>query len=389
MADDETRIVLTHLRTSLNADPARFANNFFARLFSLDPSIRDLFPPSLAHLRNAFPRVVDHVLDGALAPTGHGALVELLAQLGRDHRKYGVLPQHYELAGRALEAEFAAVLGSSRTPAAAAAIGQIVATITGVMSGAAAKETGPPATPARVVQKFQISREHAVVRLVAERPLNYLPGQYVEVCIPQWSRSWRMLSPAIPASPTGEVEFHLRAVPGGTVSRSIVLETAVGDVWSIAQNHGMLRVDPNTPTTMIAGGTGLAPLRAILTGLAANVDNPPIHLYYGARHPGELYELATLQPMCAMSPWLSVTAVTEERDDPWWLGSIASPTDLGFPHMLGTLADAVVHDADRTPGYWDSRDVLIAGSPAMIETTERKLLINGASYRRIHHDPVG
>jgi len=385
---DDTRIALARLRDIINADPDRFTNSYFARLFALDPSVRDLFPSSLGHVRGGFHRVLDHVLEVAAASTGYTETVELLAQLGRDHRKYGVTGYHYELAHRALSAEFAAQSGAAAAPNMAAAVDQTIGLITGVMSEAADQAAGPAAVQARVTEKFQLSREHAVIRLVAESPLNYRPGQFVEVQIPQWPREWRMLSPSIPASPIGEVEFHVRAVPGGTVSKSIVLESQVDDVWSIAQHHGAMGVDPDTPTTMIAGGTGLAPMRAILLGMCANVTNPPVHLYYGARHPGELYELSSLRRMASMNPWLTVTAVTEERDDPWWLTSIASPAELGFSHLIGTLAQAVVHDAASTPGHWDGRDVLIAGSPHMIEVTERKLIIDGVRASRIHHDVV-
>ncbi|MFT4202130.1 FAD-binding oxidoreductase [Gordonia sp. (in: high G+C Gram-positive bacteria)] len=384
---DETRIALTRLRALINADPDRFTGSYFARLFALDPTARELFPASLTHARGGFYRIIDHVLEVTPAPTGHDELVELLAQLGRDHRKFGLTDYHYDLAHRALIAEFASLLGPAWTPTVATAIGQTVTFITGVMRGAAAQAPGPALTPARIVEKFQISREHAVVRLLAQNPLTYLPGQYLEVQVPQWPRAWRMLSPSIPANNAGEVEFHVRAIPGGTVSRAIVQDSRVGDVWSIAQSHGTLHVEPTTPTTIVAGGTGLSPMRSILTALCTNVTNPPVHLYYGARHPGELYELPTLQHMAAMNPWLSVTAVTEQRDDPWWLTSLAPPGDMEFPHLIGTLAEAVTHDAAQVPGYWENRDVLIAGSPAMIEATRRKLIIDGASFRRIHHDP--
>ncbi|GED99180.1 globin domain-containing protein [Gordonia crocea] len=385
---DDTPGALTRLRDLVRADPGRFTNSFFTRLFALDPTARELFPASLGHVRHGFYRVIDLVLEVTPTSSGHAELIDLLAQLGRDHRKYGVTGHHYDLARTALVAEFASLLGPAWTRPVATAVDQTVALITGVMSQAADRDTGPAVTRARVTEKFQIGREHAVIRLLAERPLTYLPGQFVEVQIPQWPREWRMLSPSIPANPAGEVEFHVRAIEGGTVSKSIVVETHVDDEWAIAQHHGTMRVEPTTPTTMVAGGTGIAPLRSILLDMCTQVTNPPVHLYYGARHPGELYELPNLQRMASMNPWLQITAVTEKRDDPWWLPSIAPPTELGFPHMIGTLADAVIHDARSVPDHWEDRDVLVAGSPQMIEVTRRKLLIVGARASRIQHDEV-
>lgn len=51
---DDTRIALARLRDIINADPDRFTNSYFARLFALDPSVRDLFPSSLGHVRGGF-----------------------------------------------------------------------------------------------------------------------------------------------------------------------------------------------------------------------------------------------------------------------------------------------------------------------------------------------
>jgi NAD(P)H-flavin reductase/hemoglobin-like flavoprotein len=385
---EETRTALARLRKLIADDPERFTRSYFTRLFTLDPSMRDLFPASLANAASGFHHVVDLVLEVAPEPTGHDEAIEVLAQLGRDHRKYGVTAEHYDLAHRALVVESAMMLGPDWTPDVAAAVDQTMGLITGVMSQAAENATGPAVTRARIVEKFQINRDNTVIRLVTEAPLDYLPGQYVEVQIPQWPREWRMLSPSIPANPERQLEFHVKAVPGGTVSKSIVTESALGDVWSIAQHHGTMTVDPETPTTMIAGGTGLAPMKALLMELCANVSNPPVHLYYGARYPGQLYELTSLQRMAAMNPWLTVTAVSEESTDPWWLRAVAAPGDLGFRHLIGTLAGAVLHDAEDAPGHWDTRKVLIAGSPQMVVNTERRLIIEGARASRMEHDAI-
>src|SRR5690606_2503787 len=121
---------------------------------------------------------------------------------------------------------------------------------------AAQSVPGPATWRAQVVQKFVINRERAVVRLVAVDPMPpFHTGQYLETRIPQWPHSWRDYSPAVPPNENGELEFHVRAVPGGDVSTAIVKETAPGDIWTFAQAHGTLRVLPERPVLMVAGGT--------------------------------------------------------------------------------------------------------------------------------------
>ncbi|AZG47621.1 FAD-binding oxidoreductase [Gordonia insulae] len=378
-----SRHTLQHLRTLINGDPDRFSANVYTRMFSIDPDLRELFPAVMAHQRDAFFRVIDHVLEVVPAESGHAELIEFLAQLGRDHRKYGVLPEHYGVMYQALISEFAAVMGDYWDDEAAQTVTQAMMLTTGVMRGAAETAPHPALWSAEVVEKYRITRDLAVVRLITDSPLRFAPGQYLEVQVPQRPKVWRDLSPAIPPNPAGELEFHVRAVQGGTVSSAIVGETRVGDVWYFAQGHGTLHIEPDRPVLMIAGGTGLAPLRALLIEMSKRADSPATHIFYGMRHPGELYDLAVLRRIASTNPWLTVTAVSEETTDPWWITAMATPESLGVEHRIGTLADAVIES-----GTWDDHQVLIAGSPKMIETTRRRLVIAGVRASRIQHDPV-
>ncbi|MBE7162150.1 MAG: oxidoreductase [Williamsia herbipolensis] len=378
---------LLTVRDAIRADPDRFVDDFYTRLFAADPDLRDLFPVTMAHQRAALFGVLDHVLESLPDTTTHPQLVETLAQLGRDHRKFGVVDSHYDLFGRALAAQLLAVADLDPDEEGGVATVQTTSLVTGVMRGAAMTAPGPPSWSAKVVEKYRLTRDLAVVRLVADDPEHVAEafdvGQYLEVSIPQWPRVWRHLSPAIPPNPYGEIEFHVRSVPGGSVSTSIVAETAVGDTWTLAQSHGTLRVDPGRPTLMVAGGTGIAPLRAILHDLARRVDVAPTHLFWGTRYPGELYDARRLLHLAAVNPWLSVTLVSETESDPWWLGDAVDLATLRADHRIGRLADVVAPAGD-----WSQRQVLLAGSSSMIETTRRALIVAGVPGRLIDHDPV-
>ena len=67
---------------------------------------------------------------------------------------------------------------------------------------------------------------------------------------------------------------------------------------------------------MVAGGTGLAPLRSIIMDLARWGTNPRVHLFFGARYPCDLYDLKTLWQVASTNPWLSVTPVSEYSTNP-------------------------------------------------------------------------
>ena len=137
--------------------------------------------------------------------------------------------------------------------------------VVSMMSGAAAADPKPAWWEATVVEHLRISRDIAVVRLQIDEPMPYRPGQYISVQVPQCPRVWRYLSPAMPSDPQGCIEFHVRAVAGGTFSTAVVDHTAPGDRWRLSSPHGSMQVDPEGPDVlMVAGSTGLAPLRAMI-----------------------------------------------------------------------------------------------------------------------------
>lgn len=382
----DDRDALAVLYAAVDVDDGNgLVGDFYTRWFALDVSLRDLFPPDMAGQRAAFAHAIKW-LYGELVEQRSQEPVAFLAQLGRDHRKYGVLPQHYETLGRALYASLRDALAESWTDAVAAAAEQSLNLFTGVMSGAAEAERGPAWWDGTVVEHSRVSRDLAVVRLQLDFPMPYLPGQYVNVTVPQCPRRWRYLTPAIPPDDSGAVEFHVRAVPGGLVSNAVVNETHPGDRWRLSSPHGALHVDRDgEDVLLIAGSTGLAPLRSIVMDLAQWAENPRVHLFFGGRYPCELYDLPTLWQVASTNPWLSVTPVSEFAADPAWAGDYPDVTPPRGLHVrqTGRLADVVTRY-----GNWGDRQILICGGPAMVRATKDALIARGAPAGRIQHDPL-
>ena len=180
-----------------------------------------------------------------------------------------------------------------------------------------------------------------------------------------------MRFPANAPRPDGSLEFHIRAVPGGSVSRAIVGYSQVGDTWRIGSPMGLMTVDRQSgrDVVMVAGGTGAAPMRAILEELTRWGDNPAVTMFIGGRTRADLHDLDTLTAMTATNPWLTVVPVVESY-----------PRMAGIEH--GTLADVVTRC-----GAWPDRDVLVCGSPAMIRATVSRMLVAGTPLDRITYDP--
>ncbi|BDE12048.1 MULTISPECIES: FAD-binding oxidoreductase [Mycobacterium] len=380
----EDRHALQVLRDAFGPEDQELVHRFYTHWFAIDTSVRDLFPPEMHSQRAAFAHAM-HWLYGELVDQRAEQPVAFLAQLGRDHRKYGVRPAHYQTLRRALYATLRAHLAGAWTDAVAAAAEQSLNLFVGVMSGAADSDDSPAWWDGTVVEHTRVSRDLAVVRLRLDRPLDYHPGQYVNVHVPQCPRRWRYLSPAIPADPRG-IEFHVRVVPGGLVSNAVVTETRPGDRWRLSSPHGGFHVDRDgDDVLMVAGSTGLAPLRALIMDLSRFAENPRVHLFFGARYPCELYDLRTLWQIAAHNPWLSVSPVSEYNSDPSWA---ADYPDVSPPRGLHVRQTGRLPDVVARYGSWGDRQILICGGPAMVQATKAALMAKGAPPERIQHDPL-
>jgi NAD(P)H-flavin reductase/hemoglobin-like flavoprotein len=361
-------------------------NRFYTRWFGIDPSARDLFPPDMGAQRAAFGHALSWLL-GELIAQRADEPVAFLAQLGRDHRKYGVTPKHYTSMREALLATWRSHFSARWDDDFESTVRQAVDLLVGVMSGAADAESGPAWVDGTVVEPHRVSRDLAVVRLQLDRPMHYHPGQYVNVQVPQCPRRWRYLSPSIPADPSGAIEFHVRAVLGGMVSTAIVAETRPGHRWRLSSPHGAMEVDRDgEDVLMVAGSTGLAPLRAIIMDLARWGSNPRVHLFYGARYPCELYDLRTLWEVAAHCPWLSVSPVSDVNRDPPWA---AEYPDVSPPRGLHVRQTGRLPEIVTRYGGWGDRQILVCGGPDMVTATKGALIAKGAPAERIQHDPLG
>jgi len=344
------------------------AKYFYEKLFSIAPETRDMFPVTMSVQRTRLLRSLMHVVQRFDRPE---ELVPFLRQLGRDHRKFGVVTTHYESFGMALLASIKHYSGDAWTPEVEHAWAEAFTILARSMLDAAAADEGPASWPATVVDHQRISRDLAILRVQADYPVPYRPGQYVSVETPQRPRLWRYLSPANAPMDDGVMEFHVRAVAGGWVSPALVAHTQPGDRWRIGPPFGRLAVDREAgqDVLMVAGGTGLAPMRAIIDHLSQWGENPRVHLFYGGRVRADLYDLNGLRQLASTNPWLTIVPVLESE-----------PDMPGVEH--GTLADVVTRY-----GAWDARKVLVSGSPSMIRSTVSRMLVAGTPLDRIVYDP--
>jgi NAD(P)H-flavin reductase/hemoglobin-like flavoprotein len=352
---------------AVQAHGDRAAQHFYAFLFVAYPELRDLFPVSMAGQRDrllqALGHVVSHVdqLDQA---------VPYLEGLGRDHRRFSVVGAHYAQVGQALLATLEHFLGEEWTDDLAAQWSAAYELVSGTMLRAAehAARSQPAWWTADVLEHERRGPDLAVFTVRPTMPLTYRPGQSVALECPLRPRVWRYLSPANTPRADGTIEFHVRAQPGGELSPALVHQLREGDQVRLGAPLGRrLTVTPGggRDLLLIAAGTGLAPLRALVEQVevetAAGVPARSVQLFAGARGVGDLYDLPTLRGLEAAHRWLSVLPVTpEERGGDDVLGAALRTTRLG------------------------EREVYVCGPPALVWNAREALAAAGVPAAQIH-----
>lgn len=355
----------------LTPDGLAFLEYFYARLFIISPSLRALFPTSMATHRQRALAGLSRIV-GSLG--SRSECDEQLATLGRDHRRYGVLDKHYEPFLTAFCDAIAHFLGPRWTPETASAWQAVLDYfVAGMRAGAAATQHSPPWWIAEIVSHELRSPGVAVLRLRTEQPLPYQAGQYVPVQVTRWPRMWRPFSVATAPQPNGLLELHVRAVPGGLVSNTLVFHSNVGDCVLLGAAEGAMTLCPSDRDLLcLAGGTGLAPIKAIVEQAIASdrVASRPrkITLFVGARQQFDLYDLDDLQLLEAACPSLRVITVLSEQ--------------RSYTGLTGMLSDAV-----GGRGLFENTEAYVCGPPAMVRQTAAVLAASIAPSH-IRHDPV-
>ena len=366
---DERRLKQSFERVGAHGDEV--ALFLYSHLFLSRPELRDLFPVSMSAQRDRLLRALGRIV----SDVGNlDSLVPFLKDLGRDHRKFGVTPDQYPALGASLLAALTHFSGTAWNAELAgewAATYQVVAE---VMIGAAAEdEWNPSWWDATIIGHERRTCDIAVLRVSTRQPLPYLPGQSVAMEFERRPRLWRLFSIANAPRPDGTLDFHVRIVDGGEVTGALVHDPGIGSALRLGPPTGGFRLDPRSdrPIVMAAGGTGLAPVKAILEHLAGTRrEPPPTHLLVGARTVSELYDAADLEKMAARSPWLKVIpAVSAERNP-------------RAEH--GTVADVLAR-----VGTWRDHDAYVCGSSAMVAATTSRLQALGTPPERIFIEDFG
>ena len=340
---------------------------FYAQLFAQDTEIQAMFPAAMDVQRKRFFQALVRIAAGQQDTT-------YLEELGRAHRKFGAREAHYAVFRRALLATLQRFASRRWDQAAQHAWEAAFDDAATVMIEAARSDAArsPAWWVGTVTDVDPRGPDIAVLTVQPEQPISFQPGQHVSVQTPHWPRLWRSYSVANAPRPDGSLCLHVRAVSGGLVSPVLVHQVRRGDPLVLGAPTGTMTADTGSDRDVLclAGGTGLAPLKAIIEAIVSTpvaARRREIVLYHGVRRHRDLYDLDALQKMERAYPWLQV--IPAVSDEP----ALEDVMDGTIPELAAKA-------------QWSERDVYISGPDHMIAKTAAVLRDLGAPADRLHYD---
>lgn len=218
--------------------------------------------------------------------------------------------------------------------------------------------------PCRVEKVEKVAPDVAVLslKLPAQERLQFLAGQYIDILLKDGKR--RSYSMANAPHDDAYVQLHVRAVPEGFFSQYVFNEMRDRAILRFEGPHGtfFLREDSDKPIIFMAGGTGFAPIKAVIEhAFFSHIDREMV-LYWGCRSLQDVYmgqlaaQWAREHPQFTFIPVLS-----DPKTEDNWHG------------RTGLVHQAILDDFENLAGY----QVYACGAPIMIESGQKAFAERG------------
>lgn len=212
------------------------------------------------------------------------------------------------------------------------------------------------------------------VRFELKEPntVDFKPGQFMQIKVPG-IEVIRAYSLASDPAHTDYVEMLIRLVPKGQATSYVHKALRVGDKATLIGPFGdfFLQEDSNTPIVCIAGGSGMAPIRAILFRLKAMGMPRKVQYFFGAKSVKDLFyneELQALEKEYPNFKYIPALSAPDESDN--WKGEIGLITEV----------------LDRSTGDLTGSEAYLCGSPGMINACINVLNKHKIQKENVYYD---
>lgn len=222
--------------------------------------------------------------------------------------------------------------------------------------------------PVQAVTALTDDTWRVLLQRPAERASDFHAGQYLQLIMPDGSA--RAFSIASAPEQRDSIELHIRAVAEHASALEVVRHLQTRSLVTVELPFGKTRLPVNDkPLLLIAGGTGFAPMKALIESSIARAETRALYLYWGVMDAPMLYWHQQLLALAATEPRLHYTPVLSHPNTTW---SGAS----GFPHLIAATQHHALADFE----------VFVSGSEAMARAIYQNYLLRGLPESQFHCD---
>jgi 3-phenylpropionate/trans-cinnamate dioxygenase ferredoxin reductase subunit len=223
----------------------------------------------------------------------------------------------------------------------------------------------------RVIGQDRLTHDITRLRIQLDEGLQYKAGQFAQLSLAPLDGVERSYSFATPVQPDAQVQFFIRKVVGGALSTMVNERSVIGEDVMVDGPMGDFWLRPaDAPLLFIAGGSGLAPVLAVMRGALEAGVRRPATLLFGAREQRDLYALD------------EITAIGKDWGAPFDFVPVLSATaeNDGWQGRRGLVGDYLAQHA--TP----DAHAYLCGPPAMIDACSATLAQCGVAPEHTHAD---
>ena len=208
----------------------------------------------------------------------------------------------------------------------------------------------------------------------------HVAGQRVDVRVTAADGYSAVRSYSIASAPgaEGRIELSVERLPDGEVSPYLTQDLAVGDSVEVSGPIGgwfVWRSEQTEPVQLVAGGSGIVPLMAMIRSRMKDRSAAPFRLLYSVRNPGNIWYRDELQALAADDRGVGVTYTYTRATPPNW------------PRPPARVDAALLAEATWRPSL--SPTCYVCGPTSFVELVAELLTAAGHSTGRIRTERFG
>ncbi|EIJ41169.1 2-polyprenylphenol hydroxylase-like oxidoreductase [Beggiatoa alba B18LD] len=225
------------------------------------------------------------------------------------------------------------------------------------------------------VEKLQKLSEDVMqlwLKIPEHEALHFQAGQYLDILLNDGRK--RSFSIASTVADLPLIELHIRRVNDGCFTQQVFDSLKVKDILRIELPLGafFLRQDTQLPILFVAGGTGFAPVKAMIQQALAENRQREMIFYWGVRHQQDLYMHDTITQWAKDYPFIHyVPVLSEPLAEDQWQGK------------TGLVHEVVLQDIPHLMDYV----VYASGPPVMVATAHQHFIARGLPATQFYSDP--